>query len=439
MSFPAYPSYRDSGDIALGDIPTHWAVTRVKDVVDIINGYPFDSKAFDAANGRPLLRIRDLGASDAEVRYRGEVPDGFEVTRRDVLIGMDGDFNVGRWMGSEPALLNQRVCALRTKSQVLSTLLEHALVAPLKRINALTYSTTVKHLSSYQVGSIKLALPSDENELSQLAAFLDRETAKIDALVEEQRRLIELLKEKREAVISHAVTKGLDPTVPLKDSGVEWLGQIPAHWEVKPLKYFVTFRSGGTPSKDNLDFWNGDVPWASAKDLKTDVLNDTIDHLTEAALEQGAAARIPAGSVLVLVRGMMLARTFPVCEVGAPMAINQDLKAVLPSQGISGSFLAWLLRGTSAETLNRLDEAGHGTKALRMDAWTSMRFPLPPESERVIIADYVSKMTEGVDALCEEASAAVTLLRERRAALISAAVTGKIDVRGAAAQQAQAA
>jgi type I restriction enzyme S subunit len=288
---------------------------------------------------------------------------------------------------------------------------------------------TQLNLNTDTVGGIRIALPQPD-EMSAIDAFLDRETAKIDALVAEQRRLVELLKEKRQAVISHAVTKGLDPTAPMKDSGVEWLGEVPAHWEVRPLKHLVSLRSGGTPSKDREDYWTGDVPWASAKDLKADRLSDTQDHLAQAAIDDGAANLAPSGSVIVLVRGMMLARIFPVSQISVPMAINQDLKALTGKSGVDNSYLAWLLRGTEAETLNRLDEAGHGTKALRMEAWLSMSVPLPPHPEQQQMVEVLEGELARIDALSGQAQTAITLLQERRSALISAAVTGKIDVRG---------
>jgi type I restriction enzyme S subunit len=218
----------------------------------------------------------------------------------------------------------------------------------------------------------------------------------------------------------------------MKDSGAPWLGEVPAHWNVTPLKYLVSLKSGGTPSKENLDYWDGEVPWASARDLKSDMLSDTTEHITAVALASGASALLPAGVVLVVVRGMILARTFPVTETLVPMAINQDLKAVLPKVGLNGSFLAWLLRGTAGESLQRLDEAGHGTKALRMDAWTSMRLPVPPEPEQKEIVAFIVKRTGELDSLAGEAERAIALLKERRSALIAAAVTGKIDVRQAA-------
>ncbi len=161
------------------------------------------------------------------------------------------------------------------------------------------------------------------------------------------------------------------------------------------------------------------------------MLSDTQDHLTQHAIDSAVAATVPAGAVVVLVRGMMLARLFPVCELAVPMTINQDCKALLPGDNIIGSYLAWALRGTADETLNRLDEAGHGTKALRMEAWTSMELPVPPLNEQRDIVAHLSEASNLIDQLADEAQVAINLLQERRAALISAAVTGKIDVRGA--------
>ncbi|NVZ11441.1 restriction endonuclease subunit S [Allochromatium humboldtianum] len=208
-----------------------------------------------------------------------------------------------------------------------------------------------------------------------------------------------------------------------KDSGVEWLGEVPEHWEVRPLKYLVAFRSGGTPSKENMDYWNGEVPWASAKDIKAEILSDTIDHITEYAIQSGVAELIPTGSVLIVVRGMILARTFPVCFVEKPMAINQDLKALECREGLDARFLARLLQGSSEESVRRIDEAAHGTKALRMDAWTSMELPVPPIEEQNTIATFLDRETAKIDALIAEQQRLIELLKEKRQAVISHAVT----------------
>lgn len=208
-----------------------------------------------------------------------------------------------------------------------------------------------------------------------------------------------------------------------RDSGVEWLGQVPAHWDVGALKHAVRLRSGGTPDKSNPRYWNGSVPWASSKDLKSYRLADTQDHITEAAISDGAASLIEPGSLLIVVRGMILAHSFPVTRTLAPMAINQDLKAIAPAPGINSNFLEWLLRGSAHETFRLLDEAGHGTKALRMDAWRSMRVPLPPEPEQREIAEFLDTERVKIDVLIADERELIELLREKRQAVISHAVT----------------
>ena len=212
-----------------------------------------------------------------------------------------------------------------------------------------------------------------------------------------------------------------------KDSGVPWLGDVPAHWLVQPLKHAVQFRSGGTPDKSNREYWDGDIPWASAKDLKVDNLYDTVDHITQQAVEEGAATLVDQGAVLVVVRGMILARTFPVVTARSPMAINQDLKALRANKHMGKEFLPWLLRGTEPETLDRLDEAGHGTKALRMDAWGAMLIPVPPLEEQVAITAFLDSETAKIDALVAEQDRLIELLKEKRQAVISHAVTKGLD------------
>ena len=208
-----------------------------------------------------------------------------------------------------------------------------------------------------------------------------------------------------------------------KDSGVEWLGEVPEHWEVMPLKYVARFTSGGTPNKAVAEYWDGDVPWASSKDLKSETLSDTCDHITQAALDEGAAVLVPAGSVLVVVRGMILLHTFPVVQILVPMAINQDVKAVAPVDGVTAAYLPWLFRGSTTETFSRVDEAAHGTKVLRMESWTSIALPIPPHPEQSAIATFLERETAKIDALIAEQRWLIELLQEKRQAVISHAVT----------------
>ena len=440
MSFPRYSAYNDSGIDWMGEVPADWAVAAVAHRYEVVLGKMLDEKQITGDHLAPYLRNVDvqwdrIDTDDLpQMDFAGAHLDRFRLAVGDLLVCEGGE--VGRaaiWQGELSECYYQKALhRLRPRSDGAdhSRFMFYLLKMAADRgvFAASGGKSTIAHLTAEGLRRHRFAFPSRQVQVD-VARFLDHETAKIDALVEEQKRLIELLKEKRQAVISHAVTKGLTPNAPMKDSGVEWLGEVPAHWDVQPLKYVAAFRSGGTPDKSRLDYWDGDVPWASAKDLKVDELFDTGDHITGKALEAGAASLVPAKSVLVVVRGMILARTFPVVTVGVPMAINQDLKAVTARSNATAEFLPWLLRGAAAESLSRLDEAGHGTKALRMEAWGDMRVAVPPLMEQAHIAEHLRIACAALDIGLDFVGRGIDLLQERRTALISAAVTGKIDVR----------
>jgi type I restriction enzyme S subunit len=204
-----YPAYKDSGVPWLGQVPEHWEVCNTRDVAQVINGYPFDSSKFSQTIGIPLIRIRDLNKTRTTVRYDGAFVESARVNPGDVLIGMDGDFTVGTWRGSEPALLNQRMCCVRAANAATERFLAYLLPLPLKEINEVTWSTTVKHLSSGQVERFKFALPPLP-EQTAIVDYLDAQTAKNDAAIAATRREIELLREYRERLIADVVTGKVD-------------------------------------------------------------------------------------------------------------------------------------------------------------------------------------------------------------------------------------
>lgn len=430
--FEPYKTYMDSGIEWLGKIPTHWRITRIAELMTLMNGYPFDSDYFVRGEGTPLVRIRDLNATEADVNYIGPVIESAWIHSGDLIIGMDGDFNVARWRGPR-ALLNQRMCCLRPRSEAVAGFVAYALPLPLRVINDLTYSTTVKHLSSVDVRKICLGAPS-EPEQRAIAAFLDRETAQIDTLVAKKERLIELLQEQRTALITRAVTKGLDPNVSMKESGVEWLGQIPAHWNGAKMWEISRAISGGTPAREERAYWDGGIPWVSPKDMKRRVIDSSEDTVTERAIEETGIRLIAPPVVLIVVRGMILAHSFPVAITSVPVTINQDMKALTFRSALRPIFMVWLFEGVGEPLLATIvEEAAHGTRAIRMDQWRSVVVPIPPDAEQVAIAAFLSRETSHIDTLLAKVREAIARLKELRAALISAAVTGKIDVREAVA------
>ena len=299
----------------------------------------------------------------------------------------------------------------------------------LVRFDLIANPGAVPSLNEAQIGDYSLAIPS-KKEQTAIATFLDRETAKIDALIAEQEKLIALLAEKRQATISHAVTKGLNPDAPMKDSGVEWLGDVPAHWGIKKLKSLTNFLGGGTPSRENLSFWNGSIPWVSPKDMKRELIDSAEECITEEGLTKSSSNLITTGCVLVVVRSGILQHTIPVAINAVPVAINQDMKALDFCAGscLNNFFLRWV-QGLNDLLLLVWSKQGATVESIEHSYLAETLIALPPMGEQKSIVAFLNAEITRLDDLTTEATRAIALLKERRTALISAAVTGKIDVR----------
>ncbi|HEX5715762.1 MAG TPA: restriction endonuclease subunit S [Thermoanaerobaculia bacterium] len=407
-------------------LPRSWGIARLRDHATVINGYPFDSELFSADTGMPLVRIRDISSEETEIRYTGDLVPAALLRGGEILIGMDGDFNVSRWRGGE-ALLNQRVCCVRPARTIDARFLYYVLPAPLRLINEFTYSTTVKHLSSFDVLKIHIPFPSLPQQRT-IANYLDRETARLDALVTAKERVLGLLAEKRRALITRAVTRGLDPRAPLRDSGVPWLDKIPAHWEMVALRFLVDISGGATPDTGKPELWDGDIPWVSPKDMKRAEIGDVEDHVSSAALSASALRLIDPGAVLIVVRGMILAHSFPTATTTRQVTINQDMKALRCRSSLEPHFLRGFFWGVESHLVSLVDSAAHGTRKLDTEVLGRLEVCVPPLNEQRAIVAHISEKSARLDELRSATERTIILIKERRAALIAAAVTGQVDV-----------
>jgi len=432
--FKPYPKYKASGVEWLGDVPEGWKTSPLKGVVSLLNGYPFDSSSFESSKGFPLIRIRDLNKSVAGTRYNGEFVPQAAITSKDVLIGMDGDFNVGRWRGEVPALLNQRMCCVRGKSEIVTRFLEYCIPVPLQLINDLTYFTTVKHLSSSQVERICIAMPSDE-EIEGVVSFLDRETAKIDTLINRQETLIDLLKEKRQAVISHAVTQGLDPSVPMKASGVEWLGDVPAHWTICQIRRVLhKIEQGWSPECHN--FPASDEQWGVLKAgcVNRGIFNEIDNKGLPDGLDPIAELQVKTGDVIVCRASgsrEFVGSTALVTSCRHKLMISDKLFRMHFKKLVSPKFFVVLMnsRPLRLQIERAISGADGLANNLPQSALRNFYISVPSQEEQSSIVVYLDKVTIKIDTLITKAQKAIILQKEHRTALISAAVTGKIDVR----------
>lgn len=268
-------------------------------------------------------------------------------------------------------------------------------------------------------------------EQTQIARFLDHETARIDALIEEQQRLIELLKEKRQAVISHAVTKGLDPTVPMKDSGVEWLGEVPAHWVVSRVKNVVSFITSGSRGwSDYIDESGEDIFLQSGDmDNRLNVLFDKAKRITTPEGAEGVRTRVREGDVFVCITGANTGRVAVVKELPGISYVNQHLGLLRPQVfSCDSRYLGYALSSTNCQTYFSVEQYGL-KEGLSLTDLAEAPIMVPTIAEQVALVNSIEEQLSNLDRLSVDAERAVELLTERRSALISAAVTGKIDVR----------
>ncbi len=445
--FPPYPSYRRT-EGWLERVPDHWTTTSLgKVTLDKCDG-PFGSglkSEHYTDAGIQVVRLQNIkldGFSpgdpvyiDAD-HYNRNLSDHSVVTG-DVLIAGLGDPRnpVGRACVAPPEIEPAMV-----KADCFRFRLDRRKVQP--DFVALQLSASSWFASGMMTaGSTRARIPLSsmakrplaycpKEEQTKIAKFLDYETAKIDALIEKQQQLIALLKEKRQAVISHAVTKGLNPDAPLRDSGVEWLGEVPAHWKTGKMKFFADLRSGHTPSRLKPEYWeNCHIPWFSLADVwqlrdgKQLYLAETKEKISDLGLARSAADLLPAGTVI-------LSRTASVGFSGimpVPMATTQDFVNWIPGKSFTSEYLLFVFRGMSAE-FDRL-KMGSTHKTIYMPDVRQFSCPVPPLDEQKHIVSYLTDKLDVFEQATSRANDLMVLLKERRTALISAAVTGKIDVR----------
>lgn len=442
-AWAAYPEYKDSGVNWLGAVPAHWGVKRLKYQVSKIGSgkTPRGGAEVYVSEGIMLIRsqnVYDNGLRLDDVVFIDEDADAEMFSTRvsggDVLLNITGA-SIGRAAivpdSIPPSNVNQHVCIIRPLQRKLLSKYLHGVLCskPTKeQILADENGTSREGLNFRQVGNLYLCDPPP-NEQAAIASFLNRETARIDALIAKKQRLIELLQEKRTALIIQAVTKGLDPGVPMKDSGVEWLGEIPAHWELVQFVHFIDFQEG--PGIMASDFFDDGIPLLRIRNLQPGSVDlagcnfldeekvgrqwshfrlKEKDLLISGSASTGLVSEVDqysAGSIAYT--GIIRLR--PRREV-----ILRDFIKVLVGSELFFSQISLLKTGTTIQHF--------GPAHLRR-----MKITLPPIEEQEKIVDHVEKTCTSIDRLMSKIDLAIEKLKEYRTGLISAAVTGKIDVR----------
>ncbi|MCK6187794.1 restriction endonuclease subunit S [Pseudomonas sp. EYE_354] len=446
MTFPAYPGYRDSGVEWLGAVPSYWESWKISHAFGELGSgtTPPTSEAGWYEDGTvPWVTTGELREGviwETKKLLSSTVLSAFSALRLhpagSLAIAMYGA-TIGRLgiLGVD-ATTNQACCLLtRPKYLHVKFTFYWLLVFKQSIIDLYASGGGQPNINQEIIANLKVPAPGIP-EQTQIARFLDHETARIDALIEEQQRLIELLKEKRHAMISHAVTKGLDPNVPMKDSGAQWLGKVPTHWEVTALKYVVShLEQGWSPQCDNYPAEDGEWGVLKVGCVNGGQFNSAENKHLPVELEPVERLAIKQGDLLIsrantreLVGSTAVAtKDFPrlmLCDKLYRLRLNME--RAIPE------FLALYLGSNAPRSQIELAASGasDSMQNISQSVVMDMTLSLPPLGEQKNILQFLSDMLKKLDDLITETASQRCLLQERRSALISAAVTGKIDVRG---------
>ena len=421
-----YPTYKDSGVEWLGAIPEHWEVKKLKYISYLTMGQSPSSDDYNHEGyGSPFLQGNaEFGNRNPEAKIFCATVNKY-AEKGDILISVrapvgalneaDRRYGIGRGL-----------CSIRPRDIIIREFAWYLIQVVKVELNFLSTGSTYEAVALTDVSNLSCLLPPLP-EQQKIAEFLDQETSKIDKLITKKERLIELLKEKRTALISHAVTKGLNPDVPMKDSGVEWLGEIPEHWEVKRLKFLTRQIIDGTHFTPTYAVEG--VPFLRVTDIQESVINfEQVKLIPESEHKELIKRCNPEKGDLLLSKNG---------TIGVPRIVDWNHKfsifvslcliKVRKLLSVHYSYYFFL----SHEIKSQMS---YGTKTntvmnLHLDKIREFIFTFPPLPEQQKIAQFLDRETSKIDNLITKTRTSIDHLKEYRTALISAAVTGKIDVR----------
>lgn len=402
---------KDSGIEWIGEIPKHWGIIRSKHVATITNGS--DPKT---PGDTPVY-----GSGNISFKTCGESKEG-----PTVLIGRKGatlhipHYIDGNYWNVDTAL------DVKTDEQrfFLKYYYYNAICFDYQQYIS---TTTLPSMTQTNYDNMFLPYPPIGVQ-KQIVIGLEKKLDVIDELIAAKEKTNALLKERRQSIIYETVTKGLNPDVPMKDSGVEWIGEIPEEWNITALKRIGTPSTGSTPSKANSAYWNGSIPWFSSKDLKSDFLFDSEDHISQEAVDQAGLTVLPEGSIIFCVRSGILRHTFPVAITKIPATINQDLRAMTLNKTVHPEYLLYYLKGINDVIIAQYQKVGATVESIEMEWFNYLPVIIPDMDSQISIAAHLKKACADIEDTIKANTNAIEQLREYRQSVIYEAVTGKIQI-----------
>lgn len=413
-----YPKYKESGIQWIGQVPEHWEVSKLKYFVECKDGYrvPIENS------------LREEGPYPywGAGSITGYVKD-FIFDEELVLLGEDGApfFDKNRpvaFYSNEKIWVNNHIHVLKPKNSIRAKFLTYLL-------NSVDFAfyingSILSKLTQSNMDEIVILLPP-LSEQEAIAAYLDKQTGKIDKSIESLEQQKTDLQQYRTSLISEAVTHGLSPNTTLKDSGVQWIGQIPEEWICLPIKRFSIIQTGNTPSTSDSKYFDGGFNWFTPSDFQGQLLlTDSNRKLSQCAVEERACRVFPAGSIYIIGIGGTLGKV-AMCE--EPASANQQITVVSPNSTMNHKYVTYYL--STKREIFEIKANAATLPILSSESVATFPVPIPPLAEQEAIAAYLDEQTGKIDTAIATIDRQIADLRAYRTALITEAVTGKVDVR----------
>lgn len=423
-----YSKYKSSGAEWLGEIPEHWETGRLKYYMDYEKGKsPKELKTMPNEGSQVYLSMDYLRGNDKHISYVENPKDYVQVEEDEILLLWDGS-NAGEFILSKKGVLSSTIAVIKL-SGINKSFGWYYFSVLEKKLKQSTIGMGIPHVSSEELKNSILIIPPVE-EQENISNSLDKKVAEINQLIDNKKKLLQLYQEQKVAIINLTVKKGINSEVPLKDTGIELLGEIPEHWEVKKIKYLTSkVGSGSTPRGGASVYKLSGIPFLRSQNIHFNGLNlDDVVYISEDVHDNMDNSKVLAGDVLLNITGASIGRCFFVEDSLGEANVNQHVCIVRSGEQLYYKFLYFVLRSRIGQEQIGLEQTGSGREGLNFEALKNFDIPLPEMEEQKTIVNHIEDNCDLINAKINKIEQLIELFVEYRNALVGEVVTGKIKV-----------
>ena len=417
---------KPSGIDWIGDIPDEWDITKVRFVTKLRSEQGFYNSD-DKYIGLENISSYTGEYISTESEYDAGIYDLYKTG--DLLFSKLRPYLAKALIADDCGFCTGELAVIKEYNGDIRYLFYYMLSDGfLKMVDASTYGAKMPRASWDYIKNLQIPVIG-KAEQQAIANFLDKECAQIDSIAADLEKQIALLQQYKKSLITETVTKGLDKSVPMKDSGVEWIGEIPEHWEISRVRHLASLCSGATPSKDVLSYWEGNIPWVSSQEVKSDIIKDTSLHISEEAINSCSTQLMPAGTLVMVVRSGILQHTIPVALLGVPATINQDIKAFQFNHLMLPAYFKYYIQGENDALLSVIIKDKTTVESVDNQLLLSLKIMVPPIEEQKAIVAFLNYKCGYIDKILNDKQEQLNLLMQHKKSLIYEYVTGKKRVK----------